>query len=159
LKVVEYKDFPPLPPEDQNTYFHLAALLGARPDMPNRNEYLCFLTASVVFILGTLGFLGYIYLEPLRWDMAQAILEPERLLAAFEFSGPWGPLLFIVLQALDAVFFFWSMPLEVAGGYLFGLPLGVLYSAVGHVLGGSVAFFLGRWIGNAGLPEMCHQRP
>ena len=59
---------PPLPPGNQNAYSHLALLLGARPDMPNRKEYLCFLTASVVFILGTLGFLGYIYLELLRRD-------------------------------------------------------------------------------------------
>ena len=114
--------------------------------MPNRNEYLFFLTASAAFILGTLGFLGYIYLEPLRRTMALAILEPERLRAAVELLGFWGPVVFIVLQALDAILLFWSLPLEVAGGFLFGLPLGVLYSALGHILGSSVAFYLGRWL-------------
>ena len=109
--------------------------------MPNRKEYLCFLTASVVFILGTLGFLGYIYLEPLRRNLALAVLEPERLRAALELSGPWAPLAFIVLQALDAVILVWSLPLEVAGGFLFGLPLGVLYSALGHALGTTRGLF------------------
>lgn len=146
MKVVRYKEVSPVPPENQNSYSHLALLLGARPDMPNRHEYLCFLTVSVVFILGTLGFLGYVYLEPWRRGLVQDLLEPERLRAALEFTGPWGPLWFVALQALDAVFFFWSMPLEVVGGYLFGLPLGVLYSTIGHVLGASVAFSLGRWL-------------
>jgi uncharacterized membrane protein YdjX (TVP38/TMEM64 family) len=154
LQVVDYKDVPPLPPENHNTYSHLALLLGAGPDMPNRKEYLFFLTASVIFVLGTLGFLGYIYLDPLRRNLVLAVLEPERLRAALELSGSWAPLAFIVLQALDAVILFWSLPLEVAGGFLFGLPLGVLYSALGHALGATVAFFLGRWLDKKWLTRL-----
>ena len=105
--------------------------------MPNRREYLFFLAASAVFILGTLGFLGFSYLEPLRQDLAHA---------ARNLTGPRGPIVFIALQALDALLLFWSLPLEVAGGFWFGLPLGVLYSVLGHALGATIAFFLGRWL-------------
>ena len=44
----------------------LAAYPAARPDMADRGEYLFFLTASRVFLLGMLAFLGYIYLDPVR---------------------------------------------------------------------------------------------
>jgi uncharacterized membrane protein YdjX (TVP38/TMEM64 family) len=146
MAMPEKKDVLSKSPEQRKFFSHLGNLVGANDAMPNRNEYLFFLTATTAFIVGTLGFLGYIYLEPLRRDMALAILEPERLRAAVEPLGLWGPFLFIMLQALDAVIFFWSLPLEVAGGFLFGLPLGVFYSAVGHVLGSTVAFYLGRWL-------------
>jgi hypothetical protein len=43
-----------------------AACLGARPDRPDEAEYLEFLTASCIFLLGMLAFLGYIYLVPRR---------------------------------------------------------------------------------------------
>jgi len=36
--------------------------------------------------------------------------------------------------------------MEIAGGFLFGLPWGLLYSALGLALGSVVAFLLGRWL-------------
>ena len=56
-------------------------------------------------------------------------------------------LLYIVAYALLVAI---SVPgasvLTVAGGFLFGLPLGVFYSTVGLTLGSAVAFTLGRWL-------------
>ncbi len=36
--------------------------------------------------------------------------------------------------------------MEIAGGFLFGLPLGMFYSMVGLTIGGVLAFLLGRWL-------------
>ena len=44
----------------------MAADLVARPDRPDRAEYLFFITGPCIFLLGMLAFLGYIYLVPRR---------------------------------------------------------------------------------------------
>ena len=38
------------------------------------------------------------------------------------------------------------MPLEIAGGFLFGLPLGLAYSMIGLTTGAVLAFLLARWL-------------
>ena len=62
--------------------------------------------------------------------------------------GPYAPLVFIVLQALQVVLA--PIPGEATGflgGYVFGTWLGFLYSTVGLTLGSALAFGLGRWLG------------
>jgi uncharacterized membrane protein YdjX (TVP38/TMEM64 family) len=68
-----------------------------------------------------------------------------------EMLREWGilaPLLFIALQALQVILS--PIPGEATGflgGYLFGEPLGLLYSTIGLTLGSVVAFAIGRWLG------------
>lgn len=52
-----------------------------------------------------------------------------------------------MLEALQVILLIWSVPIELASGFLFGLPLGLLYSTLGHTLGSMLAFLLGRWLG------------
>jgi uncharacterized membrane protein YdjX (TVP38/TMEM64 family) len=62
-------------------------------------------------------------------------------------AGPLAPLVFIVLQALQVVFA--PIPGEATGfigGYLFGVPLGLLYSTLGLTLGSILAFLIARWL-------------
>ncbi len=62
--------------------------------------------------------------------------------------GPFAPLAFIVIQALQVVLA--PIPGEatgILGGYLFGTWLGFIYSSIGLTLGSVMAFFLGRWLG------------
>jgi uncharacterized membrane protein YdjX (TVP38/TMEM64 family) len=62
--------------------------------------------------------------------------------------GPFAPLAFIALQALQVVLA--PIPGEatgILGGYLFGTWLGFLYSTIGLTLGSVVAFLLARWLG------------
>ncbi|MCK9377480.1 MAG: VTT domain-containing protein [Syntrophobacterales bacterium] len=62
-------------------------------------------------------------------------------------AGPLAPLLFILIQALQVVFA--PIPGEATGfigGYLFGAPLGLLYSTLGLALGSTGAFLLARWL-------------
>jgi uncharacterized membrane protein YdjX (TVP38/TMEM64 family) len=135
-----------IPPLQEHKVSELAEWLGARPDMADRAEYLFFLVASMVFLLGVLAFLGYIYLDPLRERLYQLVLNKERIRAVMNGAGSWGPLLFIVFQAFQVVIMIWPVPLEIAGGFMFGLPLGLLYSTLGLALGSVLAFMLAHWL-------------
>ncbi len=134
------------PPPPEPKVSELAELLGVRPDMPDRTEYLVFLTASMIFLLGILAFLGYIYLDPLRERLYHLVLNKERIRAVMNGAGSWGPLLFIMFQAFQVVIIIWPVPLEIAGGFMFGLPLGLLYSTLGLALGSMLAFLLAHWL-------------
>lgn len=71
--------------------------------------------------------------------------EVKHFLATF---GPYAPIVFIVLQALQVVMA--PVPGEATGflgGVLFGTGLGFLYSSIGLTLGSALAFGLGRWLG------------
>jgi uncharacterized membrane protein YdjX (TVP38/TMEM64 family) len=62
-------------------------------------------------------------------------------------AGPLAPLVFILIQALQVVFA--PIPGEATGfigGYLFGVPLGLLYSTLGLTLGSVLAFLIARWL-------------
>jgi uncharacterized membrane protein YdjX (TVP38/TMEM64 family) len=124
----------------------LASFLGAGPDMPDRREYFFFLAASVLISLGTVAFLSYVILEPFRQTLLQTVLQPEKIRAAFDYLGFWGPVFFVMAQAVQVVLMIWPTPMELAGGYLFGVQLGLFYSTLGIVAGSMVAFLLGRWL-------------
>jgi uncharacterized membrane protein YdjX (TVP38/TMEM64 family) len=63
-------------------------------------------------------------------------------------AGPYGPIVFIVLQAMQVV----AAPIPgeatgILGGYLFGTLPGLIYSTIGLTLGSCLGFGLGRWLG------------
>jgi uncharacterized membrane protein YdjX (TVP38/TMEM64 family) len=62
-------------------------------------------------------------------------------------AGPLAPFLFISIQSLQVVFA--PIPGEATGfigGYLFGVPLGLVYSTIGLTLGSVLAFLIARWL-------------
>jgi uncharacterized membrane protein YdjX (TVP38/TMEM64 family) len=63
-------------------------------------------------------------------------------------AGPYGPIVFIILQGLQVV----AAPIPgeatgILGGYLFGTLPGLIYSTIGLTLGSCLGFGLGRWLG------------
>ncbi len=63
-------------------------------------------------------------------------------------SGPYAPVVFITLQALQVVIA--PIPGEATGflgGMLFGTWLSFIYSTIGLTLGSALAFGLARWLG------------
>lgn len=73
--------------------------------------------------------------------------DREKMRAFLRSRGPAAPLTFILTQILQVVFA--PIPGEATGfigGYLFGAPLGMLYSTIGLTIGSMLAFFLGRWL-------------
>jgi uncharacterized membrane protein YdjX (TVP38/TMEM64 family) len=73
--------------------------------------------------------------------------------------GFWGPLVFIVSYALFTVFFLPILPLTLASGVLFGVALGTIYSWIGAVFGGCVAFVLGKQVFSKCALEMAESFP
>jgi uncharacterized membrane protein YdjX (TVP38/TMEM64 family) len=73
--------------------------------------------------------------------------DKEKVRAFLQAAGPAAPLTFILTQILQVVFA--PIPGEATGfigGYLFGVPLGMLYSTIGLTVGSVIAFLLGRWL-------------
>jgi uncharacterized membrane protein YdjX (TVP38/TMEM64 family) len=124
----------------------ISEYLGIGPSMADRKEYLFFLAASILGCLGILALLGYVYLWPLVKPYYSLISDKEKISGIFKATGNWGPIVFILLEAVQVLTMFWPVPIEIAGGYLFGLPLGMFYSMVGLTLGAVLAFLLGRWL-------------
>ena len=74
--------------------------------------------------------------------------EPERVSAFIENTGPWGPLVFILIQIGQV--FAAPIPGQVTGfigGYLFGMAAGTAYATIGGTIGCSLVFLLSRRLG------------
>lgn len=124
----------------------IAEYLGVGSSMANRREYLIFLAASLLVSLGILSLLGYIYLWPLLKPYYAIISDKEKVSGLFRAAGDWAPIVYILLEVGQVLTMFWPVPLEIAGGFLFGLPLGLVYSMIGLTAGAVLAFLLGRWL-------------
>lgn len=75
---------------------------------------------------------------------------PEQLMALMR-SGVFGPLVFIALFTLRPLIFFPASVLSVAGGLLFGLTGGLLYTVIGSNLSAMLAYVVGRYFGHSFL--------
>jgi uncharacterized membrane protein YdjX (TVP38/TMEM64 family) len=123
--------------------------MDALQPQPVRNNRLRWLLAALVIIVLLL------YLAVQFWQPLWAWLSPyyefasdkKRIKAAIKAAGPLGPLLFISIQALQVIFA--PIPGEATGflgGFLFGAPLGLVFSTLGLTIGSAAAFLLGRWL-------------
>lgn len=66
--------------------------------------------------------------------------------------GPWAPIVYIIMFTLVPLTLFPDAVLAVAGGMIFGVWLGALYTIIGAVCGGILSFFIARHFGR-GLVE------
>ncbi|MFZ5814121.1 MAG: TVP38/TMEM64 family protein [Bacillota bacterium] len=93
-------------------------------------------------LVGAVALMVWPALRPFFRGGVQAAAE---LLAR---TGPWGPLVVIGLQLLQAVISpLPSWPVTVAAGALYGSVTGTLLSLLGGMLGATVNFWLARRIG------------
>lgn len=75
-------------------------------------------------------------------------LHKEKLLQLLKSMRPWDVVVFVLLQASQVIVA--PIPGEVtglAGGYLYGPLLGIVWSTIGLTIGSYVAFALGRALG------------
>jgi len=83
-----------------------------------------------------------------RSQLAALLADRDVLRAWILDFGIWGPAVFIALQVVQVVVFVIPGELiQIAGGYVFGLWLGSLYSIVGILAGSVVNFYAGRLLG------------
>lgn len=113
-----------------------------------RNNWLRWLLAGGAVSLAVAAVLLYYFSAPLveGWHtLYQYLHKKENIRYLLKQAGPLGPLVFIAAQALQVVFA--PIPGEATGfigGFLFGAPLGFLFSTIGLTLGSIAAFLLGR---------------
>ncbi len=74
-------------------------------------------------------------------------VTPEDIQGLVQRAGPWAPAAYIGLFALLPAFFFPVAVLALAGGLLFGLGLGSLYTFIGAIINCALMFILSRYVG------------
>lgn len=103
-------------------------------------------TVFTVLLLGVLMRLG-------------ARAQVVRLLDWLDGMGPWGPLVFIVIQALVVFFLVPGVLFTLGAGFLFGVVPGTIYMVAGTLLGGSLAFLAARTLFRRPISRYVTQRP
>lgn len=96
-------------------------------------------------LIGGVGFLLFLTVVA----FAINAIGIDNLQQFIEDAGPWAPLLYIIIKAVTYVFApLTSGPIQVVSGTLFGnIWLGVLYTLIGEVIGGSISFWIARRFG------------
>ncbi len=74
-------------------------------------------------------------------------LESLQALMDFLAESFWGPLIFLLIYTLRPLVLFSATLLTLAAGILFGPVWGIIYSLIGSNAGASLAFFIGRFLG------------
>lgn len=103
------------------------------------------LVASGLLLFGLMS--GWFHLD--RYEELFEFYANEKVIGQYvKDSGPYGPIVFIVFQALQVVAApFPGEATGILGGYLFGTIPGLLYSIIGLTIGSCMGFGLGRWLG------------
>jgi uncharacterized membrane protein YdjX (TVP38/TMEM64 family) len=80
-------------------------------------------------------------------------LQVMQNLLAFLTEGMWGVVAYIVLYAIRPLILFPSTLLTLAGGFVFGPVLGVLYTIIASNISSTIAFFVGYFFGEGLLKD------
>lgn len=97
---------------------------------------------AIVFMLFIAAAMVIFRYTPVKELITPAYLE--RLVNSF---GPWAPLVFMALYAIGICLFLPALLFTGIGAVLFGPLYGFLYNEIGALLGASMAFFIGRYLG------------
>lgn len=98
-----------------------------------------------------------IALAALTWKLS-TWLTPQQLQQALQQTGGWAPALYIGLFILLPTFFFPVAVLALAGGLLFGLWWGSVYTFIGAVLNCALMFLLARYVGRSQVQRLVEQK-
>lgn len=116
----------------------------------------CFTGRTRTTIIATLLFIVIIGFATFKLPVNEWSRDFLQLIPRLGF---WGPLVFIVSYALFTVLFLPILPLTLASGVLFGVWFGTIYSWIGAVFGGCVAFILGKQVFAKCALEMAESFP
>jgi len=82
-----------------------------------------------------------------RFTPGRQYISPTYLQILVNSFGPWGPLVFVLLYAGGICLFLPATLFTGIGALLFGVLHGFIYNELGAMLGASLAFFIGRYLG------------
>jgi uncharacterized membrane protein YdjX (TVP38/TMEM64 family) len=91
-----------------------------------------------------------------QWYAYSNALSPVEVvgnLLGFLTNGIWGPAVFVLLYTIRPLILFPATLLTLAGGFVFGPVLGVIYTIIASNISSTVAFFVGRYFGEGILKE------
>jgi uncharacterized membrane protein YdjX (TVP38/TMEM64 family) len=109
----------------------------------NRKPHIITLVVSGV-IMAALIVLIVVFWQPLT----ELFGNPERARELIAQAGPWGPVVFILMQIAQVLVA--PVPGQVTGfvgGFLFGPLLGTVYTTIGAAIGFTLIFVLARKLG------------
>ena len=106
-------------------------------------------TVLTILILAALG--------GLCWYLG-TLVTPQELQATLQGLGSWAAVAYIGLFTLLPAFFFPVAVLALAGGLLFGLWWGSLYTFIGAILNCTLMFFLARYVGRAQVERLIEKK-
>lgn len=101
--------------------------------------------AAVLAVIAGLWYLGTLW-------------SPEQIRTLLDGCGAWTPAAYIALFAVLPAFFFPVAVLALAGGLLFGLWKGALYTFIGAVINCSLMFWLARHVGRARIETLLREK-
>ena len=85
-------------------------------------------------------------------------ISAEEIQSVIAASGDWAPIVYIGLFTLLPAFFFPVAVLALAGGLLFGLWLGSVYTLIGAVFNCALMFLLARHVGRKRIETLIQQK-
>lgn len=91
-----------------------------------------------------------------QWYASSNDLSPLQVIQqflGFMQNGVWGPLIYVLLYAVRPLILFPATVLSVAGGFVFGPILGVLYTIIASNISSTIAFYVGRFFGEGMLKD------
>lgn len=112
---------------------------GAKKKSKDRSGAIIKASLLLIFIIAA------IYV--VRYTPVKEFLTVEKMKQFLEASGLWAPVIFILIYTLGICFFVPGTILTALGAAIFGPYRGFVYVLVGAMLGASVTFFIGRYLG------------
>ncbi|MDQ3005998.1 MAG: TVP38/TMEM64 family protein [Chloroflexota bacterium] len=91
-----------------------------------------------------------------QWYASSNHLSPVQVvqqMLAFMQNGIWGVLIYTLIYAVRPLILFPATVLSVAGGFVFGPTLGILYTIVASNISSTIAFYVGQFFGEGMLKD------
>ncbi|OHA65131.1 MAG: hypothetical protein A2672_00360 [Candidatus Wildermuthbacteria bacterium RIFCSPHIGHO2_01_FULL_49_22b] len=107
---------------------------------------------TLVFFIGLI-LLGWYYI-----DWSAYIADPELIRDAISTHKYWTPVVFIVVQIIGELMLVPGTPFTIAGGLMFGVFWGSIFSLFCSVVSSMLIFWAMRYVGNSSIIQYLHDR-
>jgi len=84
--------------------------------------------------------------------------NPEEFKDYIQSFGVWAPIVYIVLFTVVPLTLFPDSILAISGGLAFGFGWGSIYTMIGALMGGTLAFYITRTIGNSAINNLMDKK-